>query len=290
MKNLIKIGSREIGENQPCYLIAELGINHNGDIAIAKRLIDNAIRYGFDAVKFQKRTIEVVYSAEELARARESPFGTTNGELKRGLEFGEPEYDEIDRYCKEQNIQWFCSAWDQGSVDFLERYNPVCYKIASASLTDNNLLRHIKLTGRPIILSTGMSTLEEIDTAVSILRDSELMLMHTTSTYPSKDAELNLAVIQKLRERYHIPIGYSGHEVGVMPSVMAVAGFGACAVERHITLDRAMWGSDHSASLEPRGMELLARYTKLWPVVRGDGFKRVLDSEIPIKHKLRRVG
>jgi N-acetylneuraminate synthase len=290
MKNLIKIGSREIGENQPCYLIAEIGINHNGDIAIAKRLIDNAVRLGFDAVKFQKRTIEVVYSAEELARPRESPFGTTNGELKRGLEFGEREYDEIDRYCKEKNIQWFCSAWDQGSVDFLERYNPVCYKIASASLTDDDLLRHIKATGRPIILSTGMSTLEEIDKAVSILSNSELMLLHTTSTYPSKDHELNLAMIEKLRHRYRVPIGYSGHEVGVMPSVMAVSGFRACAVERHITLDRAMWGSDQSASLEPRGMELLARYARLWPVVRGDGVKRVLDSEIPIKQKLRRVG
>jgi N-acetylneuraminate synthase len=290
MKTSIKIGSREVGENHPCYLIAEIGINHNGDVSLAQRLIDNAVKYGFDAVKFQKRTVEVVYSAEELARPRESSFGTTNGELKRGLEFGIREYDEIDQYCKEKNIQWFCSAWDQGSVDFLERYNPPCYKIASASLTDDDLLQHIKATGRPIILSTGMSTLEEIDEAVRILSDSELMLMHTTSTYPAKDHELNLAMIQKLRERYQLPIGYSGHEVGVMPSVMAVAGFDACAVERHITLDRAMWGSDQSASLEPRGMELLARYTRVWPVVRGDGIKRVLDSEIPIKQKLRRVG
>jgi len=290
MKTSIKIGGREVGENHPCYLVAEIGINHNGDIAIARSLIDNAVEYGFDAVKFQKRTIDVVYTADELAQPRETPFGTTNGALKRGLEFGTSEYDEIDRYCKQKNIQWFCSAWDEGSVDFIERYNPVCYKIASASLTDENLLRHTKRTGRPIILSTGMSTLEEIDKAVNILDGTELMLMHTTSTYPSKDPDLNLTMILTLRERYQIPIGYSGHEVGVMPSVMAVAGFCACAVERHITLDRSMWGSDQSASLEPRGMELLANYTRLWPVVRGDGVKRVLDSEVPIKRKLRRVG
>jgi N-acetylneuraminate synthase len=289
-KRSIRLGVREVGENFPCYLVAEIGINHNGDIAIAKHLIDNAVRYGFDAVKFQKRTVDVVYSAEELARPRESPFGTTNGELKRGLEFGASEYEEIDRYCKEQNIPWFCSAWDEGSVDFLERYSPICYKVASASLTDDNLLHYIKRTARPIILSTGMSTLEEIDRAVDILNGSELMLMHTTSTYPSKDAELNLAIIAKLRERYRIPIGYSGHEVGVMPSVMAVASFGACAVERHITLNRAMWGSDQAASLEPRGMDLLVRYVRTWPIVRGDGVKRVLESEIPIMNKLRRVG
>lgn len=290
MKQTITIGGREIGEGQPCYLVAEIGINHNGDLAITRSLIDNAVRYGFDAVKFQKRTVDVVYSAEELTRPRESPFGTTNGDLKRGLEFGKDEYDEIDRYCREKNIQWFCSAWDESSVDFVEQYNPVCYKIASASLTDDGLLRHIKKTGRPIILSTGMSTMEEIDKAVDILSGSELMLMHTTSTYPSKDKELNLALIATLRERYQIPIGYSGHEVGVIPSVMAVSGFGACAVERHVTLDRSMWGSDQSASLEARGMELLASYSRLWPVVRGDGVKRVFDSELPVKQKLRRVG
>jgi N-acetylneuraminate synthase len=263
MPKSINIGGRIVGENYPCYLIAEIGINHNGDAAIARKLIDIAVEYGFDAVKFQKRTIETVYSAEELARTRESPFGATNGDLKRGLEFGLTEYQEIDRYCRERGIQWFCSVWDEGSVDFLERFNPVCYKIASASLTDDDLLKYTKHTGRPVILSTGMSTLEEIDRAVSILSGTELMLMHTTSTYPSKDEELNLATIGTLRARYRIPIGYSGHEVGVVASAMAVAGFDACAVERHVTLDRAMWGSDHAASLEPRGMELLARYIRL---------------------------
>lgn len=286
----ITIGGRRIGANEPCYLIAEIGINHNGDIDIAKRLIDKAVEYDFDAVKFQKRTIETVFTADDLARPRESPFGDTNGDLKRGLEFGEAEYREIDRYCKEMDIHWFCSPWDEGSVDFLEPFEPVCYKVASASLTDDNLLKHIKATRRPVIMSTGMSTIEEIQHAVGILDGSEFMLMHATSTYPSKDHELNLAMIDTLRDMYHLPIGYSGHEVGVMPSVMAVTGFNACAVERHVTLDRAMWGSDQAASLEPRGMELLSKYIAQWYVARGDGVKRVFDGEIPIKEKLRRVG
>ncbi len=289
-KQEIVIGGKPVGPNHACYLIAEIGINHNGDLEIARRLIDKAVEYGFSAVKFQKRTIDIVFTADDLARPRESPFGDTNGDLKRGLEFGEAEYREIDRYCREKGIHWFCSPWDEQSVDFLEPFDPVCYKIASACLTDDGLARRIKATGRPIILSTGMSTLEEIDRAVDILSGAELLLMQTTSTYPSKDHEINLSMINTLRERYQIPIGYSGHEVGVMPSVMAVAGFGACAVERHVTLDRSMWGSDQAASLESRGMELLSKYISLWPVVRGDGVKRVLETEIPIKQKLRRIG
>jgi len=288
-KEAITIGGRRVGAGEPAYLIAEIGINHNGDIEIARKLIDKAVEYGFDAVKFQKRTIEIVFTPEDLARPRESPFGATNGDLKRGLEFGLAQYQEIDRYCREKGIHWFCSPWDEKSVDFLEPFKPVCYKVASACLTDSGLLRHIKATGRPIILSTGMSALEEIDRAVEILRGAELLLMHTTSTYPSKDHELNLSLIDTLRKRYGLPIGYSGHEVGVMPSVMAATGFGACAVERHVTLDRSIWGSDQAASLEPRGMELLAKYTRMWPVVRGDGIKRVLESEVPIRQKLRRV-
>lgn len=285
----IQIGEKRVGSNEPPYLIGEIGINHNGDLDIAKSLIDKAVEHGFDAVKFQKRTINIVFTPEELDRPRESPFGATNGDLKRGLEFGIEEYREIDRYCRSKKIQWFCSPWDEQSVDFLEQLNPVCYKIASASLTDHGLLERVKVAGRPIILSTGMSTLEEVDKAVEILRGSELLLMHTTSTYPSKDEELNLAVIETLRNRYKLPIGYSGHEVGVMPSVMAIVGFGACAVERHITLDRAMWGSDQAASLEPRGMELLSKYAKQWLTVCGDGNKRLLDSEVPVQQKLRRV-
>lgn len=290
MKTHIEIGGLRIGGDDPTFLVAEIGINHNGDVKIAKALIDRAVEYGFHAVKFQKRTLDIVYSPEEMARPRPNPFGETNGDLKRGLEFGKAQYDEIDAYCREKGILWFCSPWDEPSVDFLEAYEPVCYKIASASLTDSNLLKHVKACGRPIILSTGMSTLEEIDVAVDVLSGSEFMLMHTSSTYPSADSELNLKVIETLRQRYGVPIGYSGHEVGVMPSVMAVVAYGACAVERHVTLDRAMWGSDQAASLEPRGMELLAKYTRLWPVVRGDGVKRLLETEVPIKAKLRRVG
>ena len=286
----ITIGNRKVGENEPCYLIGEIGINHNGDVAIAKELIDKAVQFGFEAVKFQKRTVDIVYTAEELAKTRESPFGETNGDLKRALEFGEAEYKEIDAYCREKGIQWFCSPWDEKSVDFLEQFNPICYKVASASLTDHNLLRHLKATGRPIIASTGMSTIDEIDAAVEVLRGSEFMLMHTTSAYPSADEELNLQVIHSLRNRYGVPIGYSGHEVGVIPSVLAAAACGACAVERHITLDRSMWGSDQAASLEPRGMELMSKYIRLWSVVQGDGIKRLLDTEVPVKGKLRRIG
>lgn len=285
----VQIGGKEVGGSNPCYLIAEIGINHNGDVDLAKRLVDLAVEYGFDAVKFQKRTVDIVYTAEELSKPRESPFGTTNGDLKRGLEFGIQEYTRIDEHCRAKGIAWFVSPWDEQSVDFAEGFNPPCHKIASASLTDTNLLLHIKSKGRPVILSTGMSSLEEIDRAVETLSGVPLVLLHTTSTYPSKDPELNLGVIETLRNRYNIPVGYSGHEVGVMPSVMAVVGYNACIVERHITLDRAMWGSDQAASLEPRGMELLASYIRTWPVVRGDGVKKVYPSELPILQKLRRV-
>jgi len=290
MKNSIEIGGRWVGDGAPCFLIAEIGINHNGDVEIAKQLIDKAVLFGFDAVKFQKRTIDVVYTKEELAVPRESPFGTTNGDLKRALEFGQDEYAEIDSYCREVGIFWFASPWDSQALDFLEHFGPVCYKVASATLTDDALLRRIKDTGRPILISTGMSSSEQIDHAVDVLAGSELVILHCTSTYPSADVELNLSVIPVLRERYGTPIGYSGHEVGIMPSVMAVAAFDACVVERHITMNRAMFGSDQSASVEPHGMEQLAKYIRLWPTVRGDGVKRIYDSEIPVREKLRRVG
>ncbi len=289
MRNTVQIGPYEVGEGQPCFLIAEIGINHNGSVEIAKRLIDAAVTHKFHAVKFQKRTVDVVYSQEELARLRENPFGTTNGDLKRGLEFGYEQYREIDAYCREHGILWFASPWDEQSVDFLEQFDLPCHKVASASLTDAGLLRRLKATGRPLIISTGMSTLDEVDQALGLLDGVPVLLMHTTSTYPSKHEELNLAAIETLRRRYQRPIGYSGHEVDVIPSVMAVVGFNACAVERHITLDRAMWGSDQSASLEVRGVELLSKYIRVWPVVRGDGVKRVYDSEVPIREKLRRV-
>jgi N-acetylneuraminate synthase len=284
----VTIGDKKIGPGQPCFLIAEIGINHNGDVELARKLIDLAVGFKYDAVKFQKRTVDVVYTAEELARPRPSPFGETNGDLKRGLEFGEEQYREIDAYCRQKGILWFASPWDVGSVEFLEPFSPPCYKIASACLTDKELLHRIRQSGRPVLLSTGMSSMEEVETAVKRLEGSPLVLMHTTSTYPSADHELNLAVIETLRERFQVPIGYSGHEVGVMPSVMAAVGFDACAVERHITVDRAMWGSDQAASLEPRGMELVANYIRLWPKVRGSAEKRCLESEIPVRAKLRR--
>jgi N-acetylneuraminate synthase len=285
---VVRIGDRDVGDAQPCYVIAEIGINHNGDVAQAKRLISVASAAGCDAVKFQKRTIDVVYKPEELAKPRESPFGETNGDLKRGLEFGFAQYCEIDRFAKECGMSWFASCWDEASVDFIDQFDPPCYKIASASLTDDNLLNHTRRKGKPILLSTGMSTLEQIDHAVDVLGKDELVLLHTCSTYPSQYTELNLRVIPLLRERYGVPVGYSGHETG-LPSSVAAAAIGACVVERHITTDRSLWGSDHAASLEPNGINRLVRDIRLVETSMGDGVKRIVPSEIPIMQKLRRV-
>lgn len=288
MGKLVKIGDKLVGEGQDCFIIAEIGINHNGDMELTKKLIDTAVIAGCDAVKFQKRTVDVVYTKEELEMPRPNPFGKTNGDLKRGLEFDYDEYSEIDKYCKKRNIMWFASCWDEGSVDFIEQFNPPCYKISSASLTDDELLRYTRSMGRPILLSTGMSSLAEIDHAISVLGDDDLVLYHCTSTYPTDDSELNLKAIQTLKGRYDCPIGYSGHERGVMPSVLATA-YGAVSVERHITMDRTLWGSDHAASLEPPGLFRLVRDIKLVPKVSGDGNKVVYESEKPIIKKLRRV-
>lgn len=284
----VKIGNRWIGEGYPPFIIAEIGINHNGDINIAKKLIDMAVFAGCDAVKFQKRTIELVYTKEDLERPRESPFGTTNGDLKRGLEFGEKEYKEIDRYCKQRGIIWFTSPWDIKSVDFLEKFNIPCYKIASPCLTDDALLRYVRSKGKPIILSTGMSTEAEIKHAVKICGEKDLILLQCTSTYPSDIKELNLNVIPWLKENFDCPIGYSGHERGIAQPLIAVT-LGACVVEKHVTLDRAMWGSDQAASLEPDGLNRLVRDIRSISLCLGDGKKRVFESEIPILQKLRRV-
>jgi N-acetylneuraminate synthase len=285
----VKIGNRLVGPGSSTFIIAEIGINHNGDVEAAKKLISAAVGAGCDAVKFQKRTIDVVYSPEELAAPRENPFGPTNGDLKRGLEFGLKEYTEIHRFCQSLAIPWFASCWDEASVDFIEQFQPVCYKIASASLTDDALLRHHRAKGRPVILSTGMSTLAQIDHAVEVLGKDDLILMHATSTYPSKIEELNLRVIPALIERYDIPVGYSGHEVGLYTTLAAMV-LGACAVERHITLDRAMWGSDQAASVEPHGMARLVKDIRAAERALGDGIKKVYESELPIIKKLRRVG
>lgn len=285
----VKIGNKLVGDGQPCYVIAEIGINHNGDVDLAKRLISVAVAAGCDAVKFQKRTIDVVYTAKELATPRENPFGTTNGDLKYGLEFEHEDYAEIAQFCKSVKIPWFVSPWDEGAVDFMEEFETPVYKIASASLTDDNLLRHVRKTGKPVVASTGMSTYDEIDHAVDVLGKENLMLMHTTSTYPAKYEQLNLRAIPAMRERYGIPVGYSGHETGI-PTSVAAAVLGACMVERHITMDRAMWGSDQAASLEPNGISRLVRDIRLCEQSMGDGIKRVYDEEIPVMKKLRRVG
>lgn len=280
-----------VGDGHPCFVVAEIGINHNGDIDTAKKLIDVAKIAGCNAVKFQKRTVDVVYSAEELARPRESPFGSTNGELKHGLEFGQEEYEEIDRYCRDGKMIWLASCWDEQSLDFIDRFDPPCYKIASPSLTDDELLRYTrqKAKDRTIFLSTGMSTMDQIDHAVDVLGKNHLVMLHACSTYPAYYEELNLKVIPKLRERYGVPIGYSGHETGLASSVAAVC-IGACFVERHITLDRSLWGTDHAASLEPSGIMRLIRDIRLIEKSMGDGVKRVIEREYPIIKKLRRKG
>ena len=229
------------------------------------------------------------FSAEELARPRDNPFGASNGDLKRGLELDADAYHHISTYCADKNIQWFASCWDEASVDFIEQFQPPAYKLASASLTDDALLRHHRRMGRPIILSTGMSTLEQVDHAVDVLGTDDLVILHTTSAYPAKVADLNLAMIPKLRERYGVPVGYSGHEVGLAASFAAVA-LGACMVERHITLDRAMWGSDQAASVEPQGLMKLVRDIRTIQIALGDGEKRITADEVPVMKKLRRVG
>lgn len=287
-RRVVEIAGKKIGIGFPVYFIAEIGINHNGSIELAKKLIDMAVEASCDAVKFQKRTINKVYAPEELAKPRESPFGKTNGDLKRALEFGEEGYGEIDRYCKEKGIVWFASPWDTESVDFLEKFDTPCHKVASAKLTDRGLLEKIKATGKPVILSTGMSTMGEIEKAVALLGEENLVLMHCTSTYPSSDSELDLNVIRTLKERFGCPVGYSGHETGVQPTLTAIA-IGAEVAERHITLDRAMYGSDQAASLERRGLEIILRDGKAIRDYLGQFEKRVHDSEVPIAKKLRTI-
>jgi N-acetylneuraminate synthase len=289
MTREVKIGDRLIGDNHPAYIVAEIGINHNGDLEIAKRLIDAAVDAGVDAVKFQKRTPELCVPDDQKGLMRDTPWGYISYlEYRYRTEFGYEDYCEIDRYCKEKNVVWFASVWDEGSVDFLEQFTPACYKIPSACLTDHNLLRHMRLTGRPLILSTGMSTMQQINETVGIIKQDNLLITHATSTYPCDPAELNLNMIRTLRETFNCPIGYSGHEVGLIPSVVAVA-LGACLVERHITLDRAMWGSDQAASVEPGGFERLVKYIRVTELSLGDGQKQVYASELPSLRKLRRV-
>ena len=272
------------------FIIAEIGINHNGDLEIAKKLIDGAIFAGCDAVKFQKRTVEKVYSKEELDKPRESPWGNTNRDQKYGLEFGKKEYDEIEKYCREKGIYWFASAWDLDSQKFLRQYNLKYNKIASAMLTHRELLEMVAEGKKHTFISTGMSTMEEIEKAVQIFKDANcpFELMHTNSTYPMKDEDANLKMIPVLRERFGCKVGYSGHEVGLITSVAAVA-LGATSVERHITLDRAMYGSDQAASVEIMGFYRLVQYIRTIELALGDGQKKITAKEKEIKKKLRRV-
>ena len=272
------------------FIIGEIGINHNGDINIAKKLIDGAVFAGADAVKFQKRTIEKVYTKEELDKYRESPWGLTNREQKMGLEFGIEEYNEIDRHCKEKGIEWMASAWDTESQEMMRRYNLKYNKVASAMITHGELLRMVAEEGKYTFISTGMSSMEEIGKAVDLFRDADcpFELMHCNSTYPMKDDEANLKLIPVLREKFNCKVGYSGHEVGLMPSCAAVA-LEATSIERHITLDRAMYGSDQAASIEVMGFYRLAGYIRTIEKSLGDGKKTVTEKETEIKKKLRRV-
>jgi len=287
MSEKIKIGDHIIGKNQPVFIIAEIGINHNGDIEIAKKLIDAASLAGCDGIKFQKRTPELCVPEHQRDILRETPWGTlTYLEYRHRIEFNNEQFKEIDRYCKEKNITWFASCWDKPSFDLIEQFSPPIYKIPSACLTDDELLKYIDQTNTSIILSTGMSTMEEIDHAISLIDNDKLLIAHSTSSYPCKTEELNLKMITTLKNKYDCPIGYSGHEVGLQTTCAAVT-LGACFVERHITLDRTMWGTDQSASVEPWGFMRLVRDIRVIEKALGDGIKKVYESEENIKEKLR---
>ncbi|MEZ4708766.1 MAG: N-acetylneuraminate synthase family protein [Caldilineaceae bacterium] len=287
ISNAVEIGGRPVGPGHPVFIIGEIGINHNGDLAIAKQLIDVAAQAGCDAVKFQKRTPERCVPPEQQGVLRETPWGAmTYLAYRHRVEFDADAYAEIDRYCRQKCILWFASCWDLEAVDFVERFAPVCYTIASASLTDDCLLAHTRASGRPLMLSTGMSTMAQIHHAVDRLGQENLLLAHSTSAYPCPPEELNLRMIQTLGREFPLPVGYSGHEVGLQTTLAAVT-LGACFVERHITLDRAMWGSDQAASIEPQGLARLVRDIRVIERALGDGVKRVYESELPSLKKLR---
>jgi len=288
--NKVKIGSKFIGEEEPVYIIAEIGINHNGSLDLAKKLIDGAVYAGCDAVKFQKRTPEFCVPKDQWDIERDTPWGRISYiDYRHKVEFGFEEFLEIDGYCKEKGIDWFASPWDEPSVDFLGKFKPLLYKVPSASLTDHSLLRKIKTTGRPVMISTGMSTIQEIEDAVLILGTENLLIAQSTSTYPCPVEELNLQVIKTYKEIFpEIPIGYSGHETGLAPTLAAVA-LGAKFVERHLTLDRAIWGTDQAASVEINGMQKLVHDIRDIEKALGDGIKKVYDSEQSNIEKLRRV-
>ncbi len=288
MDKFIKIHDKIISEDSEPIFIGEIGINHNGSVEIAKKIIDMAKTCGVDFIKFQKRTPELCVPEEVRDRIKETPWGDmTYFEYKKRMEFGYEQFKIIDQYCKKNQIIWFASVWDNPSIQFMEKFNPPCYKIPSAKLTDKELLAELKNLGKPIMLSTGMSTEEEIDKAVNFLNNTKLIIMHCNSSYPAKHSELNLNYIKILKNKYpnHI-IGYSGHEEGITPSIIAAL-LGAKVIERHITIDRAMWGTDQSASIEFSGLRRLVRDLKLLNTWLGDGVKKLYESEIIVKQKLR---
>jgi N-acetylneuraminate synthase len=293
MKTIHLSSGKTIGEGHPCYVIAEIGINHNGSLDIAKQLIDEAVIAKVDAVKFQKRTPELCVPLDQWEIQRDTPWGRMSYiDYKRKTEFGTLEYSAIDQHSRENNMDWFASPWDVESVVFLEHFSPVMYKLASASLTDFELIEKILHTGRPLMISTGMSTQNEIVETVKFIRDFDenypLMIAHSTSAYPCKPEELNLSMIRTLIEMFpNTPIGYSGHETGLATTVAAVA-MGATFVERHFTLDRAMWGSDHAASVEPQGFARLVKDIRDVETAAGDGVKKVYEAEVAQMKKLRK--
>jgi N-acetylneuraminate synthase len=289
-KARVRIGGRWVGEGEPVFVVAEIGINHNGSLETARRLVDGACLAGADAVKFQKRTPELCVPREQWDVERDTPWGRmTYLDYRHRMEFGEAEFAALDRHCRERGLLWFASCWDEQAVDFMERFDPPCYKAASASLTDHALLQKMRATGRPLMLSTGMSTASEIEDAVETAGRERLLVAHATSTYPCPVAELNLRMITTLKVRYpECPVGYSGHETGLAPTWAAVA-MGATFVERHITLDRAMWGSDQAASVEIGGLLRLVSNIRDVEKAIGDGIKRVYPSELGPMQKLRRV-
>ena len=289
VRKTVKIGNKTIGENHPTFIVGEIGINHNGDLDIAKKLIDVGLFAGCDAVKFQKRNPDLAVPDHQKQKLKKTPWGEMPYiEYKKRIEFGEEEYRVIDQYAKQKEIMWFVSPWDEDSVGFLKKFNVPCYKIASALLTDHKLLIKVRELGKPILLSTGMSTPEQIDQAIEVLDGTDnLVILHCNSSYPARNDELNLRVIETLNDQYDCPIGYSGHETGLQTTYAAVA-LGAALVERHITLDRAMWGTDQAASVEPFGLLRLVRDIRAIDVALGDGKIRVYESEVPVMEKLRR--
>lgn len=290
MAKTIMIGDKEVGPGHPTFICGEIGLNHNGDLEIAKKLIDTAIFAGCDAVKFQKRTPKICTPKDQWDVMRDTPWGRMKYiDYRFEVEFEQDEYEQIDAYCADRDIMWLASCWDEPSVDFIAAFNPPAFKFASASLTDDDLLTKTADQGTSLVLSTGMSTMDQIDHAMSILPDDRTLIAHATSTYPCPPDELNLNMIRTLDERFDAPVGYSGHEPGLQSSLAAVT-LGASFLERHITLDRTMWGSDQAASIEPMGLYRLVRDIRVIEEALGDGVKKVYDSELGPMAKLRRVG